>query len=404
MMPISTLPVHNPLPDLQNTLRRELPAEFSEIEKEIHRAVVHDRLTENIIDWLTLFRQDFHSPLDTELVYSHYVAKLQQLLRDPYGIPLDIYPVLGVEDGYTYSLTCLAVKRAALPESQRHLSPMTREPLTLAPHHLAAHMVRWLAKRHNALYSPALEETYLQLLNQERGTSLTECLDELDEIEAEGKVALEHQLQLRHQEFDEQLARMRQEEQFDKERIAAKIRCLSQSQPLQQVQREVQQAVEVLPTISIPAVRQEMQRLREEVVPLAQRAHTYATQQIENFAQMRREDQVGFTSLQQEITVAKMDLHEVRQAAVPLAQEQQRLQQRSEELAQHQQRLNHNIEHLHAVITRQERKNKRQLRLIRRVGEAAFSMLATWGLYCLEIPVSINVVGTKLSASGGVAL
>lgn len=403
MTPISTFSPTAQLPDLsQGSLRRELPAEFSEMQDEINRVVMQDPLTINIMDWLARFREDFHSPLNTELVYRHYVAKLQLLLRDPYGIPLDIYPVLDVEDERTYSLTCVAVTRAAKPESQRHLSPMTGQPLTLVAHHLAAWMVRWLAKRKNALYSPELEATYLQLLNQERGTSLEERLDALDEIEAEGKVSLEHQLKVRRQQFDQQLASMRQEAQFYKERIAERIRCLSQSQPLQQVQREVQQAAAARPTISIPAVRQAMQQLREEHFdPLAQHAHTYATQQIERFAQTRKENETRLTSIQQKIAATKTHIHEVQQGRGPLAQEQQTLQQYSEELAKHQQRLNRNIEHLNETITRQEKENKQQLQLMRKVGEVAFSVLATWGLRCLGVPLSINVDGTKFSVGSG---
>lgn len=396
MLPISAHLPTEQLPDLtQDTLRRELPAEFSEMQEEINRAVVQDPLTVNIIDWLACFREDFHSPLNTETVYKHYVAQLQRLLRDPYGIPLDIYPVLGLEDGHTYSLT-LAVKRAALPASQRHLSPMTKQPLTLVAHHLAALMVRWLAKRNNALYSPELEATYLQLLNQERQPSLAERLDFLDELEAEEKVSVEQELQVRRQQFDRQLAVMRQEAQFIREGITERIRCLSQ--PLPQLQREIQHVRAAFPTIPLQVVKQELQQLREEHAALHQRAHTYAAQQIERFAQRKKEDQALSTSIQKEITATKTQIHQVRQGTAQLAQEGHKLQENTEELAKHQQQLSRNIEHLHTIITHQERKNKQQLQLMRRIGQAAFSALATWGLNCLGIPININVVGTTVSS------
>ena len=78
----------------------------------------------------------------------------RQMLRDPVTqAPLDENALLGVEDGYTYGMMSIAVTRAALPESQRDLSPMTGQPLTLVPHPLARFMVQWLGKRGDALYS-----------------------------------------------------------------------------------------------------------------------------------------------------------------------------------------------------------------------------------------------------------
>ena len=216
------------------------------------------------------------------------------------------------------------------------------------------------------------------------------------------------------QRLQERMARMRREHEADTQRFNERIGRLPE--PMQQVDREVQEVANLpivvnLPTvanppmISIAAVQHHMQRIMEQqFTPLERHVSAYAQQSFNQSTQVREQERQRLVQLEQDIALAENQMGQITRKNEELQTEEERLQQNIEQLELNQEQLDRNIQQLHAIITRNQQRRKRRLQQnIRAVVCVALSAVATWGLACLEIPLSINLATQGVGVSVGYA-
>lgn len=381
-----TVSSHTP-PILQtDLLRRQIPAEFRQIEEMIKASIVLDPLTLDIADWLKSFRDDFEHCSNAEIVYRTYAKDLQDMLRDPAtGAPLDD-PLLGVEDGFTYGSKSMIVTRDPWPESERNLSPMTGQPLTLVPHPLAGFMILWLAQRGDALYSQELEKAYYQVVAKREAAS-KERIEYLRQMHLQCEQVQQEEQDSEFQRLQQRLARMKQEHQLDLQRLAEMVQ--SQTEPLQQLQREIQQEA-ARPRILIADVKQHMQRLLDEnITSLENRVDAYATHIMSQLTQIADSEEKQFEDARNRVRITEHRVSQIKQKNNELEKAQEKLQQNVEKLKHEQQLIDGHIQQL-----RNNRKKRNKLR----VQNMIISGLVTFGCACAGIPLSVNF------SEGGVGL
>lgn len=391
-----------------SSFRRSLHRPFNQVS--VHRECIDlverllidlpDSLTGGIENWLNSFQAHLARPLNEEIIYEYYIGILQCLLRDSFnGAPLDTHACLGVENGCTYGSMTVAVMRTAFPDHD--VSPTTEEPLTLVPHTVARYVAAWLEELGESLYSPELVETYLDLLPQESEAVVEARLQ--NRVDAMMQMHVQRQAQNQEGELTEwqrleaRVSRMEQEHASDTQRMAERIACLTQ--PLQQVQGEVQQVA--ASAISIPVVRQEMQRLMNEAfVPLEQRVREYAVAHPMHLTQVAEQERQRLVCIEENLTAMHNRVRHIQSENVSLEQEQGRLQQNITQVVEQQRQLDHAIYQLHEAITR--KKERQEAGLWRSIACVALSVIVTWGLSCLEIPASLNIGGGSIG--GRIAL
>jgi hypothetical protein len=157
--------------DPEALLRIRTSTEIAALKDRISVLNCNDRLSQDLILWLTTFESAMRAHNLQECVDRH-IGYLQRLLQNPIAPhpPLDEEVFLG-SDGHSYGKKFLSIFLTEVEEKYRGRSPLAPadpSPFTVTKHYVAEEFVAWLKTRGALLRCRELEEDYETLFQTRR--------------------------------------------------------------------------------------------------------------------------------------------------------------------------------------------------------------------------------------------
>lgn len=147
--------------------RREIIGQFALIEKHLHQQQMKDQMSKNIAEFCGRFIELVRNNNDHEAIFGVFINVMKDILKDPFGIPLDEESRLG-SDGEVYGNMSLCVYLSSAPESHRNKSPSnpddpTKFTVSRQPHSNVRFILQILEKYGSKIKDVELQEVYEQL-------------------------------------------------------------------------------------------------------------------------------------------------------------------------------------------------------------------------------------------------